>query len=137
MPTGQQASSTDGRPERGGIWSRFGRFARSAEEVEAEELQAEAMSHGSSRMCDIKDREVATVCGTVRSVTLPPRVNVPALVVDLYDGSQTVHLVWLGRRTIPGIEPGSSLKATGRVTHRRGAPTIFNPAYEILPAHGH
>ena len=47
--------------------------------------------------------------GTVRSVTLRPRVNVPALVVDLYDGSQALNLVWLGRRTIGGIEPGTYL----------------------------
>ena len=88
-------------------------------------------------MSDLQDRQVATVSGTVRAVTLRPRVNVPALVVDLYDGSQTINLIWLGRRTIGGIEPGTYLRATGRVTFTRGIATIFNPAYEIVPSRGH
>ena len=58
----------------------------------------------------------------------------PALVVDLYDGSRTINLVWLGRRTIGGIEPGTYLRASGRVTYTRGIPTIFNPSYEIVAA---
>ena len=70
-------------------------------------------------------------------MTLRPRVNVPALVVDLYDGSRTINLIWLGRRTIGGIEPGTYLRATGRVTFTRGIATIFNPAYEIVPSRGH
>ena len=88
-------------------------------------------------MSELLDRQVATVTGTVRAVTLRPRVNVPALVVDLYDGSRTINLIWLGRRTIGGIEPGTYLRATGRVTFTRGMPTIFNPAYEIVPPRGH
>ena len=75
--------------------------------------------------------------GAVRSVTLRPRVNVPALVVELYDGSQTLNLVWLGRRQIGGIEPGTYLTARGRVTYKNGVPTIFNPAYDIKPHRGH
>jgi hypothetical protein len=80
---------------------------------------------------------MASVCGSVRAVTLPPKKSVPALVVDLYDGSKSLNLVWLGRRTIGGIQPGTFLKARGRVTYVKGVPTIFNPAYEIVPARGH
>ena len=56
---------------------------------------------------------------------------------SFYDGSRTINLVWLGRRTIGGIEPGTYVRATGRVTTMRGVPTIFNPAYEIVPLRGH
>ena len=49
----------------------------------------------------------ACVCGTLRSVTLRPRAGVPALVAELYDGSGTVQVVWLGRRQIAG-HPGRS-----------------------------
>ena len=62
-----------------------------------------------------------------------PRSNTPALVVEVYDGSQSLNLVWLGRRQIRGIEPGAYLRATGRVCLREGVPTIFNPAYELRP----
>jgi len=33
--------------------------------------------------------------------------------------------------------PGTYLRATGRVTYYRGTPTVFNPAYEIVPPRGH
>ena len=38
-------------------------------------------------------------------MSLRPRVDVPALDVELWDGSDALHLVWLGRRSIPGIAP--------------------------------
>ena len=41
-------------------------------------------------------------------MTLRPRADVPALVVEIYDGSRPLHLVWLGRREIAGIQPGVS-----------------------------
>lgn len=128
-------------PDRPKGESRLGRLttrlSKTAQEMEADELLEGAEREGGTKICDLADREVAMVCGSVRSVTLRPRVNVPALVIDLYDGSKTINLIWLGRRTIGGIQPGTKLKATGRVTYSRGIPTMFNPAYELLPAHGH
>lgn len=113
------------------------RLTKSATQLEADELQQDAARMGCTPMSDLVDRQQATVSGTVRAVTLRPRVNVPALVIDLYDGSRTINLVWLGRRTIKGIDPGTYLRASGRVTWCKGVPTIFNPAYEIAPARGH
>jgi RecG-like helicase len=132
-------SATDrAHGEHRSLLSRLGeRLTRTVQQIEAAELLEHAHRHGGTRMSELQDREVATVTGTVRAVTLRPRVNVPALVVDLYDGSQTINLVWLGRRTIAGIAPGTYLRATGRVTYSRGMATIFNPAYEIVPASGH
>jgi RecG-like helicase len=113
------------------------RLTKSVTQLEADELQEDSVRMGCTRMCDLEDRQEATVSGTVRAVTLRLRVTVPALVVDLYDGSRTINLVWLGRRTIGGVEPGTYLRATGRVTYTRGIPTIFNPAYEIVPIRAH
>jgi hypothetical protein len=135
-PTSSRTGTADGRHR-----SLFGRLSerltRTAQQIEADELQEDTARQGATRMSDLVDRQVATVTGTVRAVTLRPRVNVPALVIDLYDGSRTINLIWLGRRTIGGIEPGTYLRATGRVTYVRGMPTIFNPAYEIVPSRGH
>jgi RecG-like helicase len=113
------------------------RLTKSVTQIEADELQEDAARMGCTPMSELVDRQEATVSGTVRAITLRPRVNVPALVVDLYDGSRTINLVWLGRRTIGGIEPGTKLRASGRVTMTRGTPTIFNPAYEIVPLRAH
>jgi RecG-like helicase len=129
--------STDATPHRSALGRLGERLTKSVTQIEADELQEDAARLGCTRMCDLKDRAEATVSGTVRAVTLRPRVNVPALVVDLYDGTRTIHLVWLGRRTIAGISPGTYLRASGRVTYSRGIPTIFNPAYEIVPPRAH
>jgi RecG-like helicase len=113
------------------------RLTQTVSEMEADELMEDATKLGATPIKELADREVASVCGSVRAVTLPPKKSVPALVVDLYDGSKSLNLVWLGRRSIGGIEPGTFLKAHGRVTFVKGTPTIFNPAYEILPSRGH
>ena len=52
--------------------------------------------------------------------------------MELYDGSGTVTLVWLGRREIAGISPGRQLRATGRITTNGGRRVIFNPRYELV-----
>jgi hypothetical protein len=124
--------------KRAGLLSRVTtRLARTESELEASELKKDTWRLGATPIVDLADRSQASVCGAVRSVTLRPRVNVPALVVELYDGSKTLNLVWLGRRRIGGIVPGTYLTAHGRVTYKHGIPTIFNPAYEIKPDRGH
>lgn len=124
--------------DRAGLLSRVAsRLVRTESELEARELQEDAGRLGGTPIVDLVDRSVVSVCGAVRSVTLRPRVNVPALVVELFDGSKPLNIVWLGRRRIGGIVPGTYLTVHGRVTYRHGIPTIFNPAYEIMPDRGH
>lgn len=113
------------------------RLATTESELEDRALQEDTWRLGATPIADLVNRSNATVCGAVHSVTLRPRVNVPALVVELYDGSKTLNLIWLGRRRIAGIAPGTFLTAYGRVTFKHGIPTIFNPSYEIKPVRGH
>jgi hypothetical protein len=108
-----------------------GRRARSESELEAHELQEDTGRLGGTPIVDLVDRSEVNVCGAVRSVTLRPRTNVPALVAEIHDGSKTLNLIWLGRRRIAGVVPGTYLSAHGRVSHQHGIPTIFNPDYEI------
>jgi hypothetical protein len=128
---------TDGSAKAGLLSRVSARLARSESELEAPALLENTGRLGGTPIVDLADRVEASVCGAVRSVTLRPRVNVPALVVELYDGSKTLNLVWLGRRRIGGIVPGVYLTVHGRVTYRHGTPTIFNPAYEIKPDRAH
>ena len=110
------------------------RLASSAKEHEAAELQKDCAQVGATPVCELPDRERVRVAGTLRTVTLRPRAGVPALVAELYDGSGSISLVWLGRRQIPGIEPGRALVASGRVTRDGTHPVLFNPRYELRPA---
>jgi hypothetical protein len=131
----QRTRVSDAKP---GLFGRLAsRLASSELEFEARELQEDTWRQGATPIAELADRSEARVCGCIRSVTLRPRVNVPALVAELYDGSKTLNLVWLGRRRIGGVVPGTYLTARGRVTYKHGVPTMFNPAYEIKPTRGH
>jgi len=117
-----------------GVWGRLvDRFAKSAVELEADELYDTTVQLGATPIDELVDRAQAVVFGEVRSVALRPRAQVAALVVELWDGTGTIDLVWLGRRAIAAIEPGLHLRARGRVTYRGRVATIFNPSYEIVP----
>ncbi|MFD1053981.1 OB-fold nucleic acid binding domain-containing protein [Terrabacter terrigena] len=108
------------------------RLTRSSHELEADELRRESIDLGVVHISDAQQRTKVTVLGEVRSVTLRPRDETPALDVEVWDGTESLHLVWLGRRRIAGIVPGIKIQATGRITTRRKVTTMFNPAYEII-----
>jgi hypothetical protein len=116
-----------------GLRERLRDFTLTSAEHQAEVLQEQSLTEGGDDLTALAPRHPACVCGTVRTVTLPPRRSVPALVAEVWDGKGSVNLVWIGRRSIAGIEPGTFLRARGRVAEVRGVPTIFNPTYEIVP----
>jgi hypothetical protein len=129
---GQIAESPGG----GRLKRMLGRLTASRDELEAEELQKGAVSAGGTPIGRCSDRQMVTLNGTLRTVTLRPRAGVPALEAELYDGSGTVALVWLGRRQIVGIEPGRGISVQGRISLNEGRPVIFNPRYELRPSGG-
>ena len=110
------------------------RLSADETELAAEELQEDTAAAGATPVARCGDREVVCVFGVLRMVTLRPRGGAPTLEAQLYDGSGSVYLVWLGRRRIAGIEPGRQLVARGRITVHEGRPTIFNPDYELRAA---
>lgn len=110
------------------------RLTASRAQQEADELQQEARAEHSMPISSCRHGELATVSGTIRSVTVRPKQDSPALEVEVYDGSGAMRVVWLGRRRIAGIDPGRRLVVHGRITCPGTAPTIFNPRYELKPA---
>ncbi len=83
---------------------------------------------------ECQNRERVELAGTLRAVTTRPRGGNLTMEAELWDGTGNVTLVWLGRREIPGIQPGRRIVVHGRLTSQHGQPTIFNPAYELRPA---
>lgn len=111
------------------------RLAADEQELESEELQHEAASAGATHVAECSVGLPVCVAGSLRTVVLRPVAGVPTLEAELYDGTGTVRLIWLGRRRIRGIDPGRSLVARGRLTRHDGGPTIYNPAYELRASH--
>jgi hypothetical protein len=110
------------------------RFASSNAELESEELQRKVREEGAVPIQNCEDRQRVQLTGTVSTVTITPRAGHPALEVELRDGSGAVTLVWLGRRQIPGIDPGRTLKIWGRISCHEGQRLIYNPRYELMEA---
>ena len=118
-----------------------GRFRRALsrltldeQELHGRELQTEAVSAGATHVAQCSVGAPVCVAGQLRAVVLRPRAGAPTLEAELYDGTGTVTLIWLGRRQIRGIDPGRALVARGRLTKQDGRPTIYNPSYELRAA---
>ncbi|MFI8433842.1 OB-fold nucleic acid binding domain-containing protein [Streptomyces sp. NPDC079020] len=109
------------------------RLSSSQQDLESEELQEDTQASGCTRISECSDRQIVKVAGTLRTVTLRPRAGVPALEAELFDGTAPLDVVWLGRRSIVGIEPGRRLIASGRVAMSHGRRVLFNPKYELRP----
>ncbi|MCQ0009999.1 MULTISPECIES: OB-fold nucleic acid binding domain-containing protein [Actinomadura] len=127
-----QAAEPAGRERgKGGLRRFLRRMAAGKAELEAEELQKSADDEGATPISDCAARKRHCVAGTLRTVTLRPRGGAPALEAELYDGTDVVNLVWLGRRKIAGIDPGRRLRAEGLVSEQDGRKVMFNPRYEL------
>lgn len=110
------------------------RLTASDTELEAEDLQETVEDTGATPCAQAHHRREVCVAGRLRSVQFMPRTNLPTLEAELWDGSGTVTLVWLGRHRIAGIEPGRTLVVRGRISVKDGQKVIYNPFYELQPA---
>jgi hypothetical protein len=122
----------------GGGWSSLRGLLRrltvTEAELEAEELRRESVASGAVPVDSCRRGQMVVVSGRLRAVVHTPRTTLPTLEAELYDGSDVVTLVWLGRRHIIGIEPGRQLTAHGRVALRDDRKVIYNPYYELEAA---
>lgn len=102
--------------------------------LEAENRQEQSLEGGGTPVERCRDRAQVCVVGMLRTVTIQPRGGSPSLQAELWDGSGSVDVVWIGRRRIAGIEPGRVIRAEGRMTQRDGRRVMFNPRYELRPS---
>ena len=129
----QNAPTVPDAPRPGLMKRLLARLTADTDELDAEDLKAAIPAQGATPIAQCQDREAVCILGTLRTVTFRPRAGVPALQAELWDGTGAVTVVWLGRRTIPGIHPGRAIKVRGRITALRGQRVIYNPIYELRP----
>ncbi|MCO7221943.1 OB-fold nucleic acid binding domain-containing protein [Klenkia sp. PcliD-1-E] len=121
---------TETRPK-GWLAQKLAKLTADDQTIDAQELQSDVASSGCEPVSTCQKGKVVAVTGRLKSVVYTPRETVPTLEAELFDGSGSVTLVWLGRRRIPGIEPGRSLTARGRFASFEGRKVIYNPWYEL------
>ena len=108
------------------------RLTEDPEQRDVEELTDEAAQTGAQRAIDCERGQEVTMVGTLRSVEANAKGCAGGVRAELFDGTGTVTLVWLGQRRIPGIESGRTLLVRGRLGKlESGAKAIYNPHYEI------
>ena len=115
-----------------GFWKSL---TRTATQLEADQV-AEHVRHGASMSTPMSECSVGSpVCveGLVRGITLRPLGESPAVEIDLFDGTSSVSVKWIGRRRIFGIAPGRRLVVHGRLAGTERQPIIYNPRYELRP----
>ena len=114
--------------------SLLNRLTASAENLDAAELAELVEAKSCCPVSELRQGESRQVVGRIRSVAYVPSETVPTLEAKLYDGTDTLHLIWLGQRRIPGIEPGRRVVARGRVGEHNGRLAMYNPWYQLLPS---
>ena len=83
------------------------RLTEDPEQLDVEELSDEAASTGAQKAIDCQRGQEVTMVGTLRSVECNGKGCVGGVKAELFDGTDSVMLVWLGQRRIPG--PGGPL----------------------------
>ena len=108
------------------------RLTEDPEQRDVEELSDGAANTGAQKVIDCQRGQEVTMVGTLRSVECNGKSCAGGVKAELFDGTDSVILVWLGQRRIVGIESGRTLKVHGRVGKLdNGGKAIYNPHYEI------
>jgi hypothetical protein len=101
------------------------------------DLRLRERSSGSEEISAVVWRQRAKVAGRIRSVRVQSGTGASNLESTIADGTGTLLLVFQGRPTIPGIEPGARLVAQGMVGSWDDQLAMLNPDYEIVAGASH
>ncbi|MCU1346931.1 MAG: nucleic acid binding OB-fold tRNA/helicase-type, partial [Acidimicrobiia bacterium] len=81
---------------------------------------------------DIVPRHRGAATGRVRAVRVQPWGGAASLECTLADPTGSVTVVFLGRRSIPGLRNGTVLRVDGVAADHHGRRTMLNPEYTIV-----
>jgi amino acid transporter len=90
-----------------------------------------AQANGGIAIGSVRRGELVTVSGRIRSVQIGTIAG-RSLEVQVFDGTGGLRLLFFGRTRIPGLVPGTVLRATGRVGDYKGHLALANPRYELV-----
>ncbi len=86
---------------------------------------------------DVRWRQRARVKGRIRSMRVQPWANVASLECVIVDETGGMVIVFLGRRTVAGLELGRWLHAEGVVGAHRGYLAMLNPEIDLVVEEHH
>jgi RecG-like helicase len=117
-----------------GVRRFFGRMAESDELRLSQELQSWASKvPGTVRIADVPTRARVRIAGVVKRITVHPEHGLEALEALLSDGTGELSIMWMGRRSIPGLTLGTRVVVEGVVADQRQGRRMVNPSFEFRP----
>jgi RecG-like helicase len=119
-----------------GLMGRIRRFFHRMAESDEQRLRDEIRAWSSQipdavRIADAPVRTPVTVAGVVRRITVHPEHGLEALEALLTDGTGEMSVMWMGRRSIPGLALGTKVVVEGVVVEQRQGRRMVNPAFEF------
>ncbi len=108
------------------------RLTSSNEALESAQLRRDSARQGAQPVDTCRDRSKVELRGTIASLSVQPVDKTKWLEAELNDGSGAVTLIWMGRRSVPGIQAGAVLRVNGLISCSGKRRVIFNPRYELL-----
>jgi hypothetical protein len=87
---------------------------------------------GTSAISDVQWRRRAKVAGRIRSLRIETARNTANLECEITDDTGNLLLVFIGRPSIPGVEPGARMVVEGMVGSWKRRLAILNPEYELI-----
>ncbi len=110
----------------------FRRMAESDEQRLAEEIETWAATvPGTTRIAEVPSRTRVKVAGVVKRITVRPLEGFESLEARVSDGTGEISVVWMGRRSIPGLTLGTRIVVEGVVAEGRAGPKMVNPTFEF------
>jgi len=79
----------------------------------------------------VRYRDTERLAGRVRALRVAPQRDVPLLELVLDDGTGGISAVFLGRRSLAGVDVGSHMVVEGTVGLHHNRLALFNPSYEL------
>ena len=94
-------------------------LGRDQAQLEADDLAAECARPGCTRVASLVPGRTAKVTGVVHSLAVQPPDVTPRVEAELYDGTDRLRLVWLGRRSIPILPTRPIMTTSATLTGKR------------------
>ena len=85
-----------------------------------------------TRISQIVPRERVHLAGRIKSIRVQPWGTSPSLQAVLADETASITVVFLGRRDIAGVRPGTVLALDGVAGTHHGLAAVLNPEFTIL-----
>jgi len=99
-----------------------------------EEPNGFAAVPGTIPIADARWRGRVRLAGRVRSMRVAALHDAPTLELVLVDGGGGISVVFLGRRSLAGVDVGTRMVVEGTVGVHKARLALLNPSYQLLPS---